>query len=308
MSCAPSARCGSNTPAAPTCDVGAEPLQCAGVRRRTALCALAALTVAACAAGEAAAPPPPTVGDSGALATARTMPESTAPDTTDDPPRRTATTTTRTSRTTTTPPTATTNGDDRPDTGPIGRLAEGNRLLMIGDSILAATAERYSGEMCAQLVPMGWAVELNAETGRQIDFGLTVLGRRLSDGWDAAVVFLGNNYTGPPEQFASTLGTILRLLQPRPVVLVTVSEHEPRQAEVNYIIRSMAERNDGVRVVDWSERTAVEDELLRSDGLHPTDAGRAALVSMIATALGRAPQDGAEPGCLPTRFTDDTDF
>ncbi len=54
-----------------------------------------------------------------------------------------------------------------------------NRLLVIGDSIMASTATRYSGLMCDELVPLGWAVEVEAEPSRFIDFGNRVLDQTL---------------------------------------------------------------------------------------------------------------------------------
>ena len=65
---------------------------------------------------------------------------------------------------------------------------------MIGDSIMASTSRRYGGEMCQELVPRGWEVEMDAETGRFVDFGDRVLDSRLDAEWDVAVVMLGNNY------------------------------------------------------------------------------------------------------------------
>jgi hypothetical protein len=273
------------------------------------LIALAAVVIAACGSGQAAAPPtpPPTVGGVGVLpdplvlpTTQETTPETTAPEETAPPTtaRRTTTTTEQRNTTTTEP---------RPDTRPVGRIADGNRLLMIGDSILASTAQRYTGEMCASLVPLGWSVELDAETGQGVEFGNEVLDKRLSAGWDAAVVFLGNNYPGQPQAFADQLRYIIARLAPRPTVLVTVSQNEPRQAEVNYIIRSIAKDFDQVRVLDWAAATEANDDLTVGDGLHPTDAGRLVLVSMITGELGRAPRDSDwRPMCLPTQFTDDT--
>ena len=57
----------------------------------------------------------------------------------------------------------------------VGELADGNRMLVLGDSILEATSSRYGGEMCAALVPHGWAVEIDAENGRDAGVGLDVL-------------------------------------------------------------------------------------------------------------------------------------
>ena len=50
---------------------------------------------------------------------------------------------------------------------------------MIGDSIMASTATRYTGYMCDELVPLGWSVDVEAEPSRFIDFGNRVLDRRL---------------------------------------------------------------------------------------------------------------------------------
>ena len=142
-------------------------------------------------------------------------------------------------------------------------------MLMIGDSILAATAERYTGEMCDRLVPMGWAVEVDAQTGSPIEFGHTVLDRRLDAGWDAVVILLGTNYNGNAPAFADALGDMLDELEPIPVLLLTVSEYEERQAEVNYVIRTLGRQHDNVRVLEWSERTADDDSLLAATASTP---------------------------------------
>ena len=93
-------------------------------------------------------------------------------------------------------------------------------MLVIGDSILASISERYGGQLCDRLVPRGWAVEVDAEVGRFIEFGRRVLDRRLDAGWDAAVVMLGNNYGGDPEAFGRELDALLDELAPMPVVLI----------------------------------------------------------------------------------------
>ncbi len=70
--------------------------------------------------------------------------------------------------TTTLAPTTTT----RP---PVGVVAAGNRVLLLGDSILASMSRRYTNEMCTQLESARWAVEIEAESGRFVDFGRKVL-------------------------------------------------------------------------------------------------------------------------------------
>ena len=91
---------------------------------------------------------------------------------------------------------------------------------MIGDSLMASTARRYGGELCTAVVPDGWDVEVDAETGRFIDFGERVLDRRLDDDFDAAVVMLGNNYGANPDVFRDGLEQIVDDLAPRPTILL----------------------------------------------------------------------------------------
>jgi lysophospholipase L1-like esterase len=265
-------------------------------RGRSPLIVLAAATAfAACGSGEAASPSeaPSTVGNVGRLP--------------DELPSRT------------TPPSPTTSDggyaphvttqDDDPDGGAgakltwrpgrAGELADGNRLLVLGDSILESTTTRYGGEMCERLNPHGWAVEIDAENGRDAGVGLDVLEDRLETGedWDAAVVMLGNNYRDDPDELDKQLGEILDLLAPAPVLLLTVTEFESEQAVVNFVIRNVAAARDNVAVLEWSERTRHDDSLTGPDGLHLSEDGKIALVAMIRLALGDAPP-GSFGQCL----------
>jgi lysophospholipase L1-like esterase len=259
-------------------------------RGRSPLIALAAAAfLAACGSGEAASPAgsPSTIGNVGRLP--GELPDRTSP---------TATTPTTDGGS---GPLVTTADDDEGQSppGPLGDLADGNRLLVLGDSILEATSTAFGGEMCERLTPHGWAVEIDAENGRDAGVGLDVLEDRLDDGeeWDAAVVMLGNNYRDDPAQYGEQLDEILDLLSPAPVLLLTVTEFEEGQAVVNYVIRSEAADRENVRVLEWSERSRHDDSLTGDDGLHLSEDGKVALVAMVRLALGEAPP-GSFGQCL----------
>ena len=191
-----------------------------------------------------------------------------------------------------------------PPDAQVGRLVEGNRVIMIGDSVMAATSRRYSNDMCNALVPLGWEVEVDAETGRFVEFGDEVLDARLSAGWDAAVILLGNNYREDQAAYAEDLEGLVDRLSPRPVVLLTVTEFTPSRAKVNEVIFDIAERHDNVLIVDWGATTAADPDLTGGDGLHLTTKGREALAGEVTLALGEAPKG---PGkCLETEFQDDS--
>jgi len=186
----------------------------------------------------------------------------------------------------------------------IGTLVSGNKLLMIGDSITASAAKRYGGEWCNTLVPLGWQVEVDAEPSRFVDFGNDVLDKRLSAKWDAAYVFLGSNYLGDQEAYRKQLEKIVQRLSPIPVVLLTVTLFDDTRQQVNDAITLVSAEFPNVHVLDWGSIAAADaSTILRGDGLHLTDQGRAVLASTVAGVMGKAP---TEPGkCLSTSFHND---
>ncbi len=185
----------------------------------------------------------------------------------------------------------------------VGANAAGNRLLIIGDSILSGTASRYGGAMCSALVPLGWRVAVEAEAGQMVAFGRTVLRDRIYEGWDAAVVFLGTNYGGNQEKYERDLTAIVESLAPRPTLLLTATLNRPTMQQVNETIRTVASKFSNVSVLDWGT-TSIQPGLLNRDRVHPSDAGRKVLVASIASAMGTAP---VTPGaCLSSKYTDDS--
>ncbi|MBI4934903.1 MAG: hypothetical protein HY828_13555 [Actinobacteria bacterium] len=252
--------------------------------RRVTLLFFAAVLVSACgAAASSASDPEPTV-PVGDLPAVVTTPDSAEP----APPDSTVVGTTST----------------LPQQQTVGALAKGNRVILLGDSVLASTSRRYGNNMCEALVPLGWQVEVNAETSRPVQFGNTVLDKRLSAGWDVGVVLLGNNYGGDQDEYRRQLEKIVTRLSPGPVVLLTVSEFTESRVEVNDVIREMADKYDNVHLVQWAQVTADRPDFTGADGLHLTEIGREGLAANVAFALGHAP---TTPGkCLTSSYTNDS--
>ena len=191
-----------------------------------------------------------------------------------------------------------------PASGQLGGRVQGNEVLLIGDSVLAGTASRYGGDMCAALVPLGWRVELDAETGQFVEWGNDVLDARLSAGWDVAVILLGNNFLGNKETYKFELERMITRLSPTPVVLVKVSLYRTDRKLVNEAIDELAATYPNIVVVDWAALTTADRELTGPDRLHPSAKGRRQLSAEVANVLGQAP---VTPGaCLPSDFTDDS--
>jgi hypothetical protein len=190
----------------------------------------------------------------------------------------------------------------------VGSIVDGNRVLMIGDSILASTSSRYGNHMCEAVVPLGWQVAVEAEPSRFVEFGNQVLDKLLrrdagpGEEWNAAVVFLGTNYRGNAVQYEAELVEILDRLTPRPVVLFTVTEYRSDYVEVNGVVNRLGAERDNVTVLDWKTISEAPG-ILSNDRLHPTDTGRRVLAESVAAALGPVAGDGE---CVRSTFRDDS--
>lgn len=185
----------------------------------------------------------------------------------------------------------------------LGAVAKGNRLLMIGDSILSSISKRYGNEGCGLLVPQGWNVALEAEAGQFVEFGLDVLDKRWNEGWDAVVIELGTNYAGSKERYRDTMEKILDRIGDTPVVLANTTVFRAPQKEVNAVIDELVERYPNASLLDWAAISKAPT-VLSGDRIHPTPKGRVVLATAIARAAGVAP---TSPGdCMKVYFQDDS--
>jgi hypothetical protein len=188
----------------------------------------------------------------------------------------------------------------------LGELVTGNRVLMIGDSILASVSKRYGNEVCRTMTPLGWRVEIEAEVSRFIDFGFIVADTMLEQDWDAIVIFLGTNYNRDAKQYFKLMNRLINRFGDRPVVVVTVSERNDDMVEVNQILRALDETYANVSIVDWAAATAADPSLLVDDSIHPSEIGRLSLAVLLTQRFGTAPPGNGKGRCLDQVFVDDT--
>ena len=186
----------------------------------------------------------------------------------------------------------------------IGPQVSGSRVLIIGDSIIASTSSRYGNEMCTTLTKLGWQVAVEAQAGEFIDFAQKVVGRRLEDGWDAVVLFLGTNFDGNAKHFDDSLRETIAAIGPTPLVILTTGEFRSQQRVVNDLIRRVALDFPHMTLLDWSQ-IAKNPGVIGSDGVHLTANGRDVLVTSIARALEFAP-DRNNGQCLDSVFRNDS--
>ncbi len=196
-----------------------------------------------------------------------------------------------------------------PVSAPLGDVVDGNRVLLIGDTVIAATAPRFEGAMCDALEAFGWQGEIAAEVGRFVEFGATVVETRVTPEepeWDVVGVMLGNHFDGDVAAYEAELDALVSSLSPRPMLVYTLVEDDTFQATLNDVIRDLPSRYPNVLIVDWAEIVAAEPDVLTADtpsGLSAEGRGRLALFTVAA--LGEPPTIEAA-GCVPPVFVDDS--
>lgn len=263
------------------------------IRRAAALGAVLATTAVGCAGDESAAPPVIVVPETVAIGG---MPGPLSDTTLPTLP----TVSNQSSTTTTTEVVA------EPITGPLVDVVLDHRLLLIGDTALAATTPRSGGILCDVVTGFGWDVEIEAEPGRSIDFADVVLDAVSIEDWDVVGLMFGHHLTETVADFEQRLDAVLERLDGRPVILYTVAETGDDQAAVNRVLRDRERSRPNVVIVDWADAARIEpDVLLDEGGPRPSDEGAGRLALFTAALLSQTP-DG-EPGtCLDAVFTDDS--
>jgi hypothetical protein len=214
--------------------------------------------------------------------------------------------------TTTTTPTTTTEPVPPSIEAPVVDAVSGHRILLVGDTALAATTPRFDGPMCDRLTDAGWDVVIEAEPGRSVEFAADVLDERLdprlgrSGGWDVVGLMFGHHVPTTPDDFARSLDATLDRIGDRAILLYTVAESGPDQIDVNRSIRAQGRARANVVIIDWAADAAAEPDLLLDDGgPYPTDEGADRLATSTSEVLGEVPE--VEPGeCFDPLFVDDS--
>jgi hypothetical protein len=200
-----------------------------------------------------------------------------------------------------------------PIEGPIGELVDGNRILLVGDSILASAAPRNGGQLCDALVLFGWAAEIDAVSDRGIDFAAGVLDARLTDDedqeddWDVVALAFGSDVDGDDAdavaEFGTELGELVERVAPRPVLLYTLVDESEDRAAVNDVIRAQPPSHPNVLVIEFADAGDDGVPVVTDSGRALTDDGMKRFSIRTAAAVGDAPGDG-DGACLPSEYED----
>jgi hypothetical protein len=170
-----------------------------------------------------------------------------------------------------------------------------NRVFMVGDSVMKAMTLGNPDALDYSVGALGWDVTVDAVVGRFTDQGLRVLEKRPDEIHQVVVLMLGNNYNGDEQNFRDLISQIRdTLADTRKIVMFTVPEYEPKQKEVNAVLREAAAEDPRFVLIDWEAITRTIKGVLSGDGIHPTEYGAQVLAQLIGNALGKAPGAGPD--------------
>jgi lysophospholipase L1-like esterase len=164
------------------------------------------------------------------------------------------------------------------------------RLFLLGDSVMASLAARYTDEGRQVLEPLGWQLILDAEVSRSPLGALLELKKRQRDIPQVVVILIGHNYGGNlpvvTQQFHDIMG---QLTKAKKIVFLLNEEFKASIADVNDVIRDLATADPRIHIVDWNAVSA-GPAFRGPDNVHLTPLGAKLLAVIIAQAVGAAPR------------------
>lgn len=158
-----------------------------------------------------------------------------------------------------------------------GNPLEGKLVTMIGDSVMLGAAPSLQ-----ELLP---GCVIDAKVSRQMIQADDVLASLESQNAVGQIVVIALGTNGP---FGVEKGQALidRLGSDRTIYWVTVYGRELAWQEAsNTTIRTLAENNENVRLIDWTQAASGHAEWICSDGIHLSAAGRAGYAGVVAGEL-----------------------
>jgi lysophospholipase L1-like esterase len=156
------------------------------------------------------------------------------------------------------------------------------RVVLIGDSVMAALNPAYTNAAVRVIGGAGWSVTIDARVSRSTAQGAQAVRARRSQETDSVVVMLGHNDGGTPALFQRRASAVMQQLKGVPHVY-WLTMREPRYAGANRVLRSLAGQYKNLRLIDWAHH--IKPGWTATDGLHLNGAGATGMATLILASL-----------------------
>jgi len=172
------------------------------------------------------------------------------------------------------------------------------RVFIVGDSVMLGAQQAIG----FRLGVTGWLVaQHEAESLHTWEVPAIIAGARNAGGVaEVVVVEMGANDGSDPAQFAGWIDGVMASAQDVDrVYWVNMRQFRTWVPAANAEINAAAGRWANMRVVDWGARSQNEPGFVGDDGLHLTDAGKAALADLVAQDLDAYRAERTPPTTVP---------
>ncbi len=156
------------------------------------------------------------------------------------------------------------------------------RVVLVGDSVMAALEPNYTDAAREVLGAAGWKVDIDAEVNRStIQGGNVVAGLQPSPG-DTVVLMLGHNDAGSAKVFGPRVEAVLaQLAGVERVYWLTM--REPRYAEANGVLAAAQATHPNLHIIPWA--ASIQPGWTAKDGLHLNGSGATGMAQLILQAI-----------------------
>ena len=152
----------------------------------------------------------------------------------------------------------------------------GRQVTAIGDSVMVASAAALDAALPG--------IYINAQVGRAMIAGLSVIQALLADGELRHYVVVGLGTNGPVS--TAQIRQLRSLIGPdRDLILVNTFGPMPWEASVNAVLDAAAQHTARVSLADWHAAIAAHTDLLWPDGIHPQPSGAKVYARVVLAAI-----------------------
>jgi lysophospholipase L1-like esterase len=156
------------------------------------------------------------------------------------------------------------------------------RVILVGDSVMAALEPNYTDAARKVLGAAGWNVAIDAEVNRSTIQGRQVLKALRPGPADTVVLMLGHNDAGTPSVFAPRVDGILDDLDGVGRVF-WLTMREPRYAPANAVLSAERAAHPNLRIIPWA--ASIQPGWTAKDGLHLNGSGATGMANLILQAI-----------------------
>jgi lysophospholipase L1-like esterase len=157
-------------------------------------------------------------------------------------------------------------------------------VSLIGDSLNLGVEPYLEAELS------GWSIDTDDVVGRSTETGVDHLREKGAALGRYVIISLGtNDPSAAVDAFRANVADVMQRARGRCVVWATIHRDGDAYAPFNDVLRTEADANRNLRLVEWTSMLDTHPEWLAADGIHATADGYHARATAIVSAMRGCP-------------------